>query len=640
MPQLQKIFEPIKFGQVEVKNRLVMSAIGGGGGYGANDRVTPRLLRFYEERAQGGVGLIVVGMLQPIDLGRPNPRGVSIYKDELIPSLRQWTDVVHKHDAKIGVQLSFGGTWWRGGDAPVEQVGPSDVVFVHTPGVPKPRPLTIVEIHQMIEALGEATRRAREAGFDCVEYQASTGAIFGQFLSPLTNQRTDQYGGSFEKRMRFLLDVIASGKEKAGNDYTIIVRLGGADFMEGGNTHEDSKRMAPILEKAGIHCLNVTTGWHEAPVPFLPMSVPRGAYVYLGESIKKEVSIPVIGGTRINDPLLAEQIVAEGKLDMVYLCRPLIADPEFVNKAKEGRLDDICPCIACSHCFGGMGTGIECTVNPRAGRELEYTIESTQSPKKVFVIGGGPAGMEAAIVAAARGHKVTLAEKGNGLGGQLLVAALPPYKEELANFNKYLANQVHKQGVEVKLNEEVTLESIEKVKPDAVIVATGATPIIPDIPGATGSNVATAIDVLTGRKETGQNVIIIGGGSAGCETAEFLIQKGKKVTILEMLDRIGNDFERSYRWVIMLRLREAQVRMETDAKAEEITERGVGVSRKGETEFFEGDSVVLAMGMKADNSLAGKLEGKVAKLYTIGDCAEPHRILEAIHSGFRVAREI
>ncbi len=366
-------------------------------------------------------------MLQPIGSGKPNPRGVSIYKDELIPSLRQWTDVVHKHDAKIGVQLSFGGRWWRGGDAPIEEVGPSDVVFVHTAGALEPRPLTLDEIRQMIEALGEATRRAREAGFDCVEYQASTGSIFGQFLSPLTNKRTDQYGGSFEKRMSFLLETIETGKKKAGEDYTFIVRLGGDDFMKGGNTHEDSKRMAPILEKAGVHCLNVTTGWHEAPVPFLPMSVPRGAYIYLGESIKKAVSIPVIGGTRINDPILAEQIVSEGKLDMIYLCRPLIADPEFVNKAEEDRFDDIRPCIACSHCFGGMGrgNGIECTVNPKAGREMEYTVEPTQHPKKIFVIGGGPAGMEAATVAAARGHKVTLAEKGDRLGGQLLVAAPP-----------------------------------------------------------------------------------------------------------------------------------------------------------------------------------------------------------------------
>lgn len=640
MPQLEKVFEPIKIGQVEIKNRFVMSAIGGGGGFGENDRVTPRLLRFYEERAKGGVGLIVVGMLQPIDLGRPNARGVSIYKDELIPSLRQWTDIVHKHDAKIGVQLSFGGRWWRGGDAPVELVGPSDVVFGHRADASEPRPLTIEEIQQMIEALGESTRRAREAGFDCVEYQASTGAIFGQFLSPLTNKRTDPYGGSFENRMRFLVETIESGRKKAGHDFTIIVRLGGADFMEGGNTHDDNKRIAPILEKAGIHCLNVTTGWHEATTPFLPMSVPRGAYIYLGESIKKTVNIPVIGGTRINDPVLAEQIVAEGKLDMIYLCRPLLADPEFVNKAKAGRFEDIRPCIACSHCFGGSGQGLECTVNPQNGREIEYTLEPAPNPKRILIIGGGPAGMEAALIAAQRGHKATLAEKGDRLGGQLLAATLPPHKEELTNLNVYLKNQVRKHGIDIRLNEEVTIEFIKKMKPDAVIVATGAKPLIPDIPGATQTNVATAIDVLTGRKETGQNVIVIGGGAIGCETAEFLMNKGKTVTILEMFNRIGNDFERSYRWVIMLRLREAQIRMETDSEVKEITPKGVWADCRGKTEFFEGDSVVLAMGMKPDNELAQKLEGNVVELHTIGDCAEPGRLFGAMHSGFGVGRTI
>jgi 2,4-dienoyl-CoA reductase (NADPH2) len=248
--------------------------------------------------------------------------------------------------------------------------------------------------------------------------------------------------------------------------------------------------------------------------------------------------------------------------------------------------------------------------------------------------------MEAAIVASRRGHKVTLAEEGDRLGGQLLVAALPPYKGELANFKDYLSGQVRKHGVEVKLNEDVTVESIEKSKPDALIIAAGAAPFTPDIPGVTGINVATAIDVLTGRKGTGQNVIIIGGGPIGCETAEFLIQMGKKVTILEMLDRIGSDFERSYRWVIMLRLREAKIRMETRARVEEITDKGVWVNRGGKIEFFEGDSVVLAMGMKADDELAKKLEGKVAELYTIGDCAEPRRLLGAMHSGFQVGRTL
>jgi len=640
MSQLRKLFEPIKVGNLDLKNRIVMPAMMVG--LGANDMVTDRFKDFYAERARGGVGLIVIGLATATYPGPFFPGGIGVYKDELIPGLREFADLMHERGARVAVQISALGIL-AGAGGNLELVGPSDTNVDAHPNAPKPRPLTTDEIRQVVEAYGEAARRAQEAGFDAVELNAIGGtSLISHFLSAHTNKRTDGYGNGVENRARLLLECIESVKQKVGKDYPLLCRVSGADFMEGGNTIEDTKIVAPIMEKAGIHAINVSTGWHESPVPFIQMSVPRASWVYLAEEVKNVVNIPVIGGTRIPDPDLAEQIVAEGRVDMVYIARALIADPEWPNKAREGRLDEIRSCTACCMCFDGVieQRSITCSVNARAGREAEYSIEPANERKKVFIIGGGPAGMEAARVAAMRGHHVTLADSKGQLGGQLLVAVLPPHKDELSNLIKYLAGQMDKLGVNVRLGEEVSSGTIEKAKPDVVIVATGATPIIPDISGARGKNVATATDVLTGQQQVGENVLVIGGGMIGCETAEFLAEKGKKVTILEMLGRIGADIERAVRWVVMDRLRSLGIRMERNAKVEEITGSGAKVSRDGSTEFFKADSVVLAVGMESDHKLSRELEGKVAALHVIGDAAEPGKIAKAIESGLGIARTI
>lgn len=373
------------------------------------------------------------------------------------------------------------------------------------------------------------------------------------------------------------------------------------------------------------------------------MCVPRGAFVYLAHGIKEVVNIPVATNIRINDPLLAEQILAEGKADLIAMGTPLVADPDLPNKAREGRLEDIRMCTACCHCWDTLDRGdpISCSVNASAGREAEYAIVPTKKAKKVFVIGGGPAGMEAARVAAVRGHQVTLFERKNKLGGQLLYAVLPPYKEEWNTFIKYLRTQLRKLRVNVKLNEECTVRIVDEAKPDALIVATGAIPLVPDVPGVDGTNVNTAIEVLTGSKTVGQNVVIIGGGSIGCETAEFLLQMGKRVTILEMLDHIGTDIGTRNRWIVIDRLSATGVRLETNAQAKEITSKGVKVTRTGRyREFFEADSVVIAAGMKAVDKLTKELEGKVSSLYQVGDCTQPGKVREAIVSGFQAALQI
>jgi len=637
MSYFEKLFDPIMIGRMELKNRIALPAIVPW--LGVDDMVTERFKAFYAERARGGVGLIVIGLIPPIYPGLPAAGRIGVYSDEFIPSLHDFADLMHECGAKVAMQISALQTWARD-DGSLELIGPSDVSVERRPDAHKPRPLTTDEISRVVEAYGEGSRRAVEAGFDAVEINAIAGTgLISYFLSAHTNKRTDDYGGSIEKRARLLLECIASVKEKVGDDYPLLCRVSGADFMEGGNTLEDTKIVAPMIEQAGIQAINVSTGWHEAPVPFIQMSVPRANWIYLAEAVKKIVSIPVIGGTRIPDPHLAEQILSEGKVDMVYIARPLIADPEWPDKAREGRCEEIRPCIACSHCFDGLmaGRGTTCSVNARAGRETEYSLESAKESKKVLVVGGGPAGMEAARVAAGRGHKVTLADNRDRLGGQLLVAKLPPHKEELSNLINYLAGEMARLGVDVRLGEEITSQTVEAMAPDVVIIATGATPIIPDIPGVKGKNVVMALDVLTDRQRVGEHIIVVGGGLIGCETAEFLAEKGKKVTILEMLGRIGADIGPTTRWVTIARLRALGVRMERNAKVEEITENGVRANKDGSSEFFQGDSVVLAVGMKPNQQLAQELSANVTNLHVIGDSSQPGKIVDAIESGFRLS---
>lgn len=646
MSQLKRLFEPFRIGRIELKNRIELTPLGMG--YCANLRVTDRMKTFYNELAKGGPGLVGISCTPTrLEEDAPFP---GIYSDEFITELRELVEVCRAHGAKVYCQLvtCYG---WASGSGPVEWISPSGItVYGRTrpafyngliPAGPQPRALTIADIQQMVDATGDAARRSRQAGFDAVEVIASNGYILSQFLSPLTNQRTDEYGGSLENRMRIHLDIVDSIKKKAGGDYPIRFLLS-PQHAEGGYTMDELKAFASALEGAGVQGFGTRPGWHDDRVEMLQMAVPQGAWVFIAEELKKVVNVPVSAGGRISDPLVAEQVLAEGRADLVYMARALFADPELLNKAREGRFDEIRPCIGCMDCFDQSAAGLEvtCSVNARAGREGEYIIEPATKTKKVFIIGGGPAGMEAARIAAQRGHHVTLSEKKDRLGGQLLLAAVPPHKDAINGLTRYLTNQVVNSQVEVKLGHEVSLESIEEKKPDVVIMATGAIPIVPDIPGAKGSNVVTAFDVLAGYKEVGEKVVIVGGGMVGCETAEFLAERGKNVTIVEMLKRVGNDIGPATRRGTLVRLEKSKVRIETNVKAEEITDKGLRGIRDGSSEFFESDSIVLAMGTRPDKRLAKELEGKVTELHLIGDCVEPHRIMEAIKDGFHIAREI
>ena len=641
MTKLTNLFQPFEFAGIELKNRLVMLSMDTG--FGDDGYASVRDREYLVARARGGTGLIITGMLMPGSTGVPLPGRISIHNDKFIPGLREDADAVHAAGAKIAPQIGLQYYWARADGEKIEEVAPSEVA---TRKNSKPRTLTIDEIHQIIDEYAEGVRRARDAGFDAVELHCGIGYLIARFLSPATNNRTDEYGGSLENRMRFLLEILASAKKKAGNDFPIICRFSADEFMEGGNKLEDGKRIAAMMEDVGVSCINVAAGWHECRTPLIYMSVPRGNFVYLAEEIKKVVKIPVIAAYRINNPILADSIIAQGKADLVGMGRALLADPDLPNKALQERFDDIRPCIACNYCLDRvmLGAPVACSVNPRLSREYEDRPERAKQPKKVFVIGGGPAGMEAAIDAAQLGHDVTLFDKGNRLGGNLIPAAAPSYKWEINNLIAYYEKQIEKTGVKIELDTEADENTIAKSRPDAVIVAAGAQPIVPPDWSRDVPNIVTAIQVLTGEKKAaGEKIVVVGGGLVGCEVAEYLAERGKKVTIIEMLDRMGNDIGITIRWIIMQRLHNAGVKWVTGAKVEQITESRVRANKKCTTIFFDADTVVLAMGMKPRAELAEKLKQKFGgkiDIKSIGDCVEAGKIAQATEGGFLAAYEL
>jgi 2,4-dienoyl-CoA reductase-like NADH-dependent reductase (Old Yellow Enzyme family)/thioredoxin reductase len=645
MQQFKNLFTPINFGAMEIKNRIVMLPMTTG--YNENDEtVGNRFINFFQERAKGGAGLIIVPF-SPVHSGSPMEPG--LYSDRFISGVRKLTDAIHDHGAKIAAQLITSYHLILNGNIP-EVVGPSPVLNQMMRCIP--RTLNGDEIRSIVKEYGQAARRAKEGGFDAVEVLVGGGYLLNRFLSPITNKRMDEYGGNLENRMRIILEVVDCMRREVGKAFPISCRLNVEEHMEGGHTIEDSREVVQTLEKAGIQMINVYTGWHESSVPTVQASLPKGAFAHLAERIKSWVRIPVIAANRINDPIIAEKILTDGMADLIGMARALLADPELPNKAKQGKIDEIVPCLACGNCLTdiittykdwGKPVSTSCTVNPLAGKEMEDNVRRAEKSKKIFVIGGGPGGMQAAMTAAERGHIVKLFEKGNGLGGRLLIASVPPHKDDIKALRKSMEVHTAKAGVEIMLECETGTKLLEEEKPDVVILATGAASLIPDIPGVNGQNVVFAEEVLTGAKTVTGNILVVGGGMVGCETAEFLIEQVRgvnHVTVLEMLNRMANDVSPTYRPFFLARLKRAGVIMETNTKVMEINDKGVMICRNEVIKFLSGDTVVLAVGLKADRSFHEKISEVITEIYSIGDCVRPRTIKEAIEEGFFIGRGI
>jgi 2,4-dienoyl-CoA reductase-like NADH-dependent reductase (Old Yellow Enzyme family)/thioredoxin reductase len=651
---LEQLFRPIRIGTMEVRNRIVMPPMTVG--FGAPDGiVTERYRDYYEARAEGGAGLIIT---EPASVNADRKYGLSplgLYDDAQIESWSELAKVMHSHGAKLGAQLMDPGPESMQILSGRQPVGPSPVVGRgHFRSLP--RELTVGEIESVVDDFAEAVRRARDAGLDAIEIHAAHGyAMVGSFLSPFFNKRTDSYGGSLEGRLKFLLDILEATRARVGRDFPIIVRVSGDERRPGGRSVQETQFLARILEEAGVDAFEVSGG--TIPTVFWAVIPPSGTPLALNapfaEAIKQVVDVPVICVGRINTPRIAEFVLETGRADLVSMGRALNADPELPRKAAEGRFEDIAPCVGCCEgCIGTVMTGkpAGCIVNTAAGREREMAIVPTEAPKRVLVAGGGPAGLEVARVAALRGHEVTLCEKGAKLGGQVNLASVAPFKQEISQVIKYLSHQAEKAGVTVQLGTEVTPELVDELKPDVVIVATGASPARPKgIPGIDKESVITAWDVLGGRAAgDAKSAVIIGGGLSGCETADFmadtsdnLAAEATDVTILEMLDDIAMDGVAGPRFLLLERLRAKRVRTLTKTEVKEILDDGVIFVRNGQEESIRGvQYVVLAMGAMPRDDLSVEIKDKVAEVHVIGDAKEPRRVMEATAAAAEIGHQI
>lgn len=643
--KFSKLFEPTKIGRMEVKNRIVcppMCTI-----YGTDDGFSnERLKGFYELRARGGAGLIIV---EPVYLmfpeGRLRPGDLAISDDKYIPELGELADVIKKSGAKAAMQIV-----WAGCGSPIMPVAPSPIPLREDGIVP--HELTVEEIDESVEAFGDAAKRIKDAGFDGVEFHFCHGFGGSMFLSSRLNKRTDKYGGDIVARTQFNREVIRRAREKVGDDYPLWCRINGDD-LEGdrGQTLEDAKIVAVLMEKEGSDAISVSAHTHQSsdPLADLSMALPRGCWVHLAEGIKKVVDVPVIAVGRINDPVLAEQILKDGKADLIAMGRSLIADPDLPKKTLEGKLDDIRPCIACNQgCFdlNFSHKPITCFMNPAVGRPEDMGIKKAEDSKTVLIVGGGPAGMEAARVTALRGHRVWLVERTEKLGGQLKLAGLPPFKGEMENVTKYYENQLGKLRVKVNLATNCTPEFVKKVNPDVVIVATGAEYVVPKIPGIEEGNVVTSYDVLESRDGVGKNVAVLCTGDCcaaqsfvGCQTAAFLAKEGKKVTVVTPFSDIAPKWGVSTRKYYMLRYGKLGISKLVSVKIRRITADGVIWETKGIEKLLKADTLVVTA-PRSERRLIETLKGKVPELYEVGDCTKPGNGLKAIREGFDIAIKI
>lgn len=638
MSPLQHVFEKVKLGKMILRNRVVLPAMATC--YATSEGfVTDQMMSYYARRAEGGVGLIIVEATyidEPV--GKCLPNELCIDDDKYLPGLSKLVNGVHAYGSKVAVQVHHGGpnTHLEESGQPV---APSPIPLKSLPDV-VPRELTKEEIRSLIDRFTIATKRAKEAGFDAIELLCAHGYLINRFLSPHANKRKDEYGGSLEGRIRFLREIIESIKKKVDQDYPILCKVPGDDYVEGGLTLDESIAICQRLESLGVSAITITGGSSEANVPHIgPMGFSDGYHIHLAEKVKKAVKIPIITIGKIRDLQLAERTIGEGKADLVAIGRALIADPELVIKSQLGKIDEIIPCISCNHCLDRIVAGgqpLRCSVNPITGREHSIRIECSTKPKKILVIGGGPAGMEAAHIAASRGHEVTLHERNDQLGGQLLLSAVPPGKEDIGKFNQYLSNQVQKRGVKVQSKSEATRELIETMKPDAIVLAAGASPLIPGLSGVDLEHVVTAWDVLRHAKKVQNKVVIVGGGLVGCEVAEYLAEQGKQVTIVEMLEQIGLDIGASYRKFVLKRLERQGVAVITKALATSISKDGVHITKNSESKLLPADTIILAVGSKPNKELLETLKDTKIEIHAIGDCATARRIVDAVAEGFDI----
>ncbi|WP_348539457.1 NADPH-dependent 2,4-dienoyl-CoA reductase [Shimia sp. R9_1] len=675
MTQYPHMLAPLDLGFTTLKNRVLMGSMHTGL---EETKDWNRVAEFYAERARGGVGLIVTGGMAPSKEGGVFPGAAGLFSDQDIANHKVVTDRVHEAGGKIAMQILHAGRYAYG----PECVSASPIKSPISPFPPKE--LDEEGIEKQIQDFITATVRAREAGYDGVEIMGSEGYFLNQFIVTHVNKRTDRWGGSYENRIRLPIEVVRRCREAVGEDFIIIYRLSMIDLVPNGSTHEEVVQLAQEIEKAGATIINTGIGWHEARIPTIATSVPRRAFAWVTKKLMGKVGIPVITSNRINTPEVAEEVLAEGCADMISMARPFLADSDFVNKAAEGKAAHIAPCIGCNqacldHTFGGKLTS--CLVNPRACHETELPILAAEAVKSIAVVGAGPAGLSAAMTAAQRGHKVTLIDRADKLGGQLNVAKQIPGKEEFWGLVDWYEAMIADLDIEIRLNTEATANTLAGF--DEVIIATGIVPRDPGIPGQDRPEVMSYLDVLRDKKPVGKKVAVIGAGGIGFDVSEFLVHEGesltenlpewmvewgvsdpeehrgglapegaqphapaRQVTLMQRKAKaLGKGLGKTTGWIHRAALKMKNVEMLGGVNYERIDDDGLHISfgeARENPRVIAVDNVVICAGQLSDRSLADALEAEGVTCHVIGgaDVAAELDAKRAINQGTRLAASL
>ena len=646
------LFSPLKVGALTFKNRIE-AAPTSLAELSPNSYLTRDNIAYYKLKAKGGAAVVTIGeSIVHTPTGKSHPKQIPLDDKGVMPSLVEAADAIHQYGAIASIELSHGGMEcdpvFLNGRNPIGPSATTVEIGFRTAGA------RTVEVEEMSEALmdevadayAEAAATVKIAGFDMCMVHAAHGWLLAQFLSPLINKRTDRYGGSIENRARFPLMVLDRIRARVGKDFPLELRMGGSELAEGGYTIDDAVALAKMVESK-VDLLHISAGAHyfvdTMTIMHPSMFLPHGCNVYLAEAVKKAVSIPVTTVGGLSDPAQMEEIIASGKADVVAMARGLIADPEIPNKAKTGRDDRIVHCLRCFECIGGMfvTATTRCAVNPIIGREFEAGIPvAPTEPKKVLVVGGGPAGMQAAITAAERGHDVMLCERSDSLGGALKYAQGVSFKADLDRFKEQLIRRVLSLPIAVLYDTEITPDLTVLGEPDVMIVSVGAEPLVPGIPGVEGDSVLLAAQVHTPGAVIGERVVVVGGGQVGCETGLHLAQLGKEVTIVEMLDELAPDANIMHRRGLLLELQKA-VKTMTGRRCVEMTAAGVVVEGKdGEHTLLPCDTVVVAVGYRPRTEVVDALRDAAPEVMVVGDCVKPRRVIHAIRTGYDAAMSI
>lgn len=642
-----KLFEPTRIGALELRNRIVLSPAHTN--FTVDNKYTDRYIEYYKERAKGGVGLIISAHVMPeVDVD-PYPTTFGYPTLDSAAEIKYFTELVegvHQYGAKIAIELSPG--TGRLADELIEgkpPLGPSEIPLLLMPTM-KTQELTKEEIRQLINSYGKSAGLAKRAGFDAI-YIHFLAYLGDQFLSACWNHRRDEYGGSLENRMKFLRDCIDSVRENVGEGFPLIVGLALDHGFPGGRELEETIKMAKLLEPLNIDALHLRRGSYDAMTLLIPTAyMEDGVSVDHAHQVKKAVNIPVIVDGKLSDIGHCEALLCEGKTDFIGMARPFITDPHWPNKARTGNEKEILHCIRCMECIDRVffAKYSACSVNPEYGREYKGPITKSKNPQKVLVAGGGAAGMTAARFLAKRGHDVTLMEKSGQLGGHLLEAAVPSYKKGTKQYLQWLVRQVMNLPMEIKLNTPVTADLVAHMQPNVLIVSTGSTPFVPQVAGIEGKNVRLATELLVNYRDLEDNIVIVGAGLVGCETALFLREKGKKnITLIDMLPVIAQDVIFMERGSLLAELERKEIKQKTGLQLKEVTSTGIVVKdENGKEESIKANTIVMATGLQANDSLFNDLKDKVTvdEIYKIGDCVAPRKFIDAVHEAYTVAMSI